>query len=196
MTQSVSPAIDWPSVLETHKSWLAKVLYCRIGDGHAVDDLLQDIALAVIRQSLPGTQLASEPPTDSPARSGQVPVDPDKVAPWLYRIAVRQAVNFHRRSNRKSHPKPLAELEACCATPLPLEGLLAAEEQQQFRAALRRLTSAQREILTLKYTENWSYQQLSDHLGIPVRSVEYRLLQARMELRKNLSVHEGYFTST
>lgn len=195
MTQTVSNAIDWPSMLETHKPWLAKVLHCRIGDGHAVDDLLQEIALAVIRQSAPGKRPSSEPLVNSAERSGQVPIDPEKVAPWLYRIAVRQAVNFHRRTNRKSHPKPMAELETFCPTPLPLDGLLAVEEQQQFRDALRQLTPAQREILTLKYTENWSYQQLADHLGIPLRSVEYRLLQARTELRKHLTVHDGYSTS-
>lgn len=176
MTQTGS-AIDWPAMLETHKPWLAKVLRCRVSDTHAIEDLYQEIALAVVRQR----------DTDA------VPDKPEKVAPWLYRLAVRQAVNFHRSNNRQSHAKPMdlsdqsaAAIHSLKTEPSPYEKIAAAEQQQQFHAALEKLTPAQREILTLKYTENWSYQQLSDHLGIPVRSVEYRLLVARNELRTML----------
>jgi RNA polymerase sigma-70 factor (ECF subfamily) len=38
----------------------------------------------------------------------------------------------------------------------------------------------------LKYTENWTYQQMADHLGVPVRNIEYRLLHARQHLRRAL----------
>jgi RNA polymerase sigma-70 factor (ECF subfamily) len=104
----------------------------------------------------------------------------------LYRVAVRQAVNFHRKNNRRSNAKPLPDLEVTSTAQQPLDWILAKEETQHFQSAFARLSAAQREILTLKYGEKWSYQQLADHLGIPVRSVEYRLLQARDDLRRLL----------
>lgn len=204
MSEISSETINWPAVLQDHRSWLTRVLQCRIGDRHAVEDALQEIALVVLRQ-IENNPPPNNPPTNDPPpndstefdslssaldQSRTLPADPAKVAPWLYRVAVRQAVNFHRKSNRKSHPKTVAELAATSPQPQPLEWLVAAEQQQQFKRAFAGLTAAQREILTLKYAEKWSYQQLSDHLGIPVRSVEYRLLQARTELRKGLNCFE------
>jgi RNA polymerase sigma-70 factor (ECF subfamily) len=37
--------------------------------------------------------------------------------------------------------------------------------------------------LLLKYKEGWGYQELAEHLGITVKTVEYRLLKARRALR-------------
>lgn len=185
MTQPSSNAIDWPAALEQHKSWLAKVLRCRIGDRHEVDDLLQEIALAVFQQDSSVTEVTAQSDEKLPRRRrAGVPNDPDKVAPWLYRLAVRQAVNFHRRANRKTQIKPVPDLETTSESPRPLDWMLAQEQSQHLARAIEELRPQQREILTLKYTENWSYQQLADHLGVPVRSVEYRLLQARNQLRK------------
>jgi RNA polymerase sigma factor (sigma-70 family) len=167
--------MDWPAILETNRPWLTRVLRCRIGDPHAVEDALQEIALLLVRQSQrPG--------------EGGIPGEPEKIAPWLYRVAVRQAVNFHRKANRKTAPRIVSEIVVADSSQQPLDWLLAQEREQRFQAAYGRLSPAQREILTLKYSQKWDYQQLSEHLGIPVRSVEYRLLQARQELRKHLNL--------
>lgn len=183
--ESRSSAIDWPAQLEQHRPWLAKVLVCRIGDRHEVEDLLQEIALAVFRQSSPKVKTSENDPHQQ-RTSGSVPNDPEKVAPWLYRIAIRQAVNFHRKSNRKSHAQPVGHLEVSADSLEPLDWMMAQEQDQHLVDAICQLRPQQREILTLKYTENWSYQQIADHLGLPVRSVEYRLLQARKQLRSNV----------
>ena len=53
-----------------------------------------------------------------------------------------------------------------------------------------RLAPRDREILLLKYTESWSYQQLSDRLGISETAVEARLHRARGRLRRELTAQE------
>ena len=181
MTDSNAHAIDWTAALEQHRPWLQKVLRCRIGDRHEVDDLFQEIALAVFRQSNPKAHRYDS------RNSNGVPEDPEKVAPWLYRLAVRQTVNFHRRANRKSQAKPSAVLDPFSPAPQPLEWMLAQEQQANLEIALAQLPPPDREILTLKYTENWTYDQMSSHLGVPVRTIEYRLLLARKRLRKQLT---------
>ena len=180
MTDSNAQAIDWTAALEQHRPWLQKVLRCRVGDRHEVDDLFQEIALAVFRQSKPTYKNGTPKPNT-------VPSDPEKVAPWLYRLAVRQAVNFHRRSNRKTQAKPTESLDPYSPDPQPLDWMLAKEQEADLKNALNSLRPQDREVLTLKYTENWTYAQMAEHLGVPVRTIEYRLLNARKTLRKNLT---------
>jgi RNA polymerase sigma-70 factor (ECF subfamily) len=157
-------AIDWTAELEQHDAWLRRVLRGRIGNRHEVDDLMQEIALAVCRQK-------------------SLPEDPLRVAPWLYRLAVRQAINFHRRKGRKSNARPEANLEVSSGEDEPLDWLLSLESTNVMREAIAELGIRDREILMLKYTENWSYRQLAQHLGIKEKTVEYRLMKARQRLR-------------
>ena len=133
-----------------------------------IEDLLQEIALAVFR---------------GPSR----PIQPERVAPWLYRLAVRQAVNFHRRLGRKSNAEPRPDMDHLSVQLDPLAWIVAGEEQGLLTRAIGMLGSVDREILMLKYTEDWSYQQLSQHLGVKVRTVEYRLMRARNRLRRLLT---------
>ncbi len=160
-------AIDWPAALAQHRPWLRKVIGCRVRDPHQVDDLMQEVAVAAL--------------------DSNQPIDPAAVAPWLYRVAVRQAINFHRRSGKKSAARPVAELDPLDDQSEPLDWLLQVERQAAVRQALDQLRAQDREILTLKYTENWNYRQLAQHLGVKERTIEYRLMRARKELRRLLA---------
>lgn len=156
--------IDWTAELKQHEPWLRRVLSGRIGNRHEVDDLMQEIALAVFRQKA-------------------LPEDPGRVAPWLYRLAVRQAINFHRKMGRKSMAKATPDLEVTSKENEPLDWLLNTEQNNAMQEAIKELGVRDREILMLKYTENWSYKQLAVHLGVKVKTVEYRLMKARKRLR-------------
>jgi RNA polymerase sigma-70 factor (ECF subfamily) len=57
------------------------------------------------------------------------------------------------------------------------------EDDSALGEAMKKLPSHDRQILLLKYTEGWGYQELAEHLGITVKTVEYRLLKARRALR-------------
>ena len=72
----------------------------------------------------------------------------------------------------------------------PLSWLLSDERQQLVRAAIERLPGRDAEILLLKYTEQWSYQQIADHLGIGHSAVESRLHRARARLRTELAASQ------
>ncbi len=69
----------------------------------------------------------------------------------------------------------------------PLEWLLADERQKLVREAVARLPRRDVEILLLKYTENWSYEQLAQRLGATESAVESRLHRAREKLRRELT---------
>ncbi len=182
MTQNAT--IDWRAALQQHQGWLKRVLRNRIGDRHAVEDVMQEVVVAVLRQLDTGN------PDDRRREAGRgksrLPTDPDKVGPWLYRVAIRHAINFHRKQNRRSQAKPVAQIEVASTEVSPLDWMLNRESSAHLQQALEDLGDGQREILMLKFGENWSYQQLADRLGISVRAVEHRLLKARTQLRSIL----------
>ena len=161
--------IDWPSALELHRAWLRTVVRCRTEDGQSVEDVLQDVALAVLSQN-------------------SRPTDPSKVAPWLYRVAVRQAILHRRRLGRRRRLLDAVGQARCGdeSNGGPQDWVLREEARQAVASALAELSPQDREILLLKYTENWCYRQLAEHLGVGANTVEYRLLRAKRRLRTRL----------
>jgi RNA polymerase sigma-70 factor (ECF subfamily) len=169
------PRIDWPAVLREHDRWLRTVVYARVGEFQAVDEVMQEVSLAAIRQHAPLS-------------------DPRKVAPWLYRLAVTHSLLYRRKQGRgRKLIKRYAERKRPGERDRqgdPLAWLLTQERCRQVRVAMGRLARRDKEILLLKYTEAWSYRQLADYLGITTSAIEARLHRARQRLRDELAVLE------
>ena len=127
-------------------------------------------------------------------RQNSRPTVSAKVAPWLYRVAVRQVINFRRRSGRqqqlmRSVAVSTAHEQTAAAT--SRDWVVASEDHETVVMALGELSPDDREILLLKYTEDWTYRQLANHLGLKVKTIEHRLMKARRALRRRL--HERGF---
>ena len=173
-----APPLDWSRLLREHQRWLRTVVYARLQDPQAVDEVMQEVALAAVEQKAP---LA----------------DPAKVAPWLYRLAVRQALLYRRRQGRQRklldrYAQRQIGLADSSLRPDPLQWLLAAERRRLLQRALERLPKRDAEILLLKYTEDWSYRQIAEHLGTTEGAIQLRLHRARRKLRQHLaSLVEG-----
>ncbi|MEX0678773.1 MAG: sigma-70 family RNA polymerase sigma factor [Pirellulales bacterium] len=168
--------INWQTTLVDHDRWLRKVVLARVGESGAVDEVMQEVALAAIRQQAPINDAA-------------------KVAPWLYRLAVTQSLVYRRGQGRRRklterYAERLRPTERDGRTLDPLEWLLAGEQQNLVRQAIDRLPKRDVEILLLKYTENWSYEQLAQHTGASESAIESRLHRARRRLRTQLAAFE------
>lgn len=166
--------IDWPTVLAQHDRWLRTVAVARVRERQAVDEVMQEVALAAVKQAAP---LA----------------DPAKVAPWLYRLVVVQALLYRRKCGRRRklsdrYTDVVRGRDGESSQALdPLTWLLAAERRSLIRQAMGQLHPRDAEILLLKYTENWNYHQIATHLGIGHAAVEARLHRARARLRTELA---------
>lgn len=167
------PIIDWQNVLSQNDRWLRAVVYTRVGDATAVDEVMQEVALAAVRQSAPIQ-------------------DVSRLGPWLYQLAVRQSMLFRRKLGRQrklkdQYAERTQPTECDHRNREPLTWLMQNERRQLVRTAMHQLKRQDAEILLLKYTENWNYHQIADHLGITHSAVEARLHRARQRLRDQLS---------
>jgi RNA polymerase sigma-70 factor (ECF subfamily) len=72
----------------------------------------------------------------------------------------------------------------------PLIWLTRREAHQAIRDTLSTLTAQDREILMLKHTEDWTYAQIADHLGISMDKVIYRQARAKDRMRRRLHQFE------
>ena len=102
-----------------------------------------------------------------------------------------QTLLYRRKAGRRrkltdSFARRTRPTEADFREPDPLDWLLAEERRGLVRVALGRLPRRDAEILLLKYTENWSYLELADHLGITPSAVQARLHRARKRMRNEL----------
>ena len=163
--------IDWNAALLENGRWMRTVVRCRVSDSHVVDDLMQEIALAIFKQN-------------------SRPTAAEKVAPWLYQLAVRHTANYQRHNGRQkklidSFAEELSS-KTESAESNPLDWLLANEQRDVVAGAIESLAADDREILMLKYTEGWCYQELSEHLGVNLNTLEYRLVRAKKRLRQLL----------
>jgi RNA polymerase sigma-70 factor (ECF subfamily) len=165
--------VDWASALARHGHWLRSVIGARVGEPQAVEEVMQELSLAAVRQKAPLS-------------------DPEKVAPWLYRLAVRQTLLYRRTQGRRRklvdrYAQRVQPTEADLRQLDPLGWLLAKERRGNVRQAIARLPQRDAEILMLKYNEDWSYHALAEHLGVSESAVEARLHRARQRLRMELA---------
>jgi RNA polymerase sigma factor (sigma-70 family) len=163
---AISSPEPWESWLLEHQSWLKRIIYARVGEAGAVDDVFQEVATALSRQPL------LNDPANAPA--------------WLYRVAVRQCLLYRRQCGRRQRLLRrwhLRQGTAAVQEPDTLHWLLQRERLELLRRTLLELPPQDAELLLLKYEQGWRYQQMADHLGLSRAIVESRLHRARQRLR-------------
>ncbi|WP_428308889.1 RNA polymerase sigma factor [Lacipirellula sp.] len=109
-----------------------------------------------------------------------------RLAPWLYTIARRSAMNHYRGvySRKEVHadaspsdsPEPIE----------PTDDAFHLENAELIHFGLSRLEVPQRELLTLYFLDDLSIAEIATVLEIPPGTVKSRLAAARRELRRIL----------
>lgn len=171
--ESTSVPCGWDGTLGDHRDWLRSVVLARLGEPQAAEDVMQEVAVAVMNGR---HRLA----------------DPTKLESWLYQIAVRQTLMYRRKHGRRRklvdrYANREQPHESDTREPDPLEWLLAIERAELIGHALEGMHPRDREVLMLKYEHELSYREISNRLGIGMSAVEARLHRARQRLRKALA---------
>lgn len=117
---------------------------------------------------------------------------------WVYRIAVNASIDLKRRSSSRK----LASLEAVREGPapegarfdiqdeeveMPMASASRRELEDEIQRAIDRLSEKLRAITVLRYTENLSYEEISETLQISLGTVKSRLARAHEALDRELT---------
>jgi len=185
---------DPKEALRLHGSWLRAVAIARLRGLEGADDVMQDVAMAAVRNWETLRTAAN-------------------AKPWLYRLTVRAAL-MHRRtlgrarkrikeaidtytarhgvseSGRQNRTGGTGWLDGDTASMMgagvggdPLAALLATERHAHLRLAIARLPVKDMEMLLLKHVDDCSYQEIAQRLGVTAGVVQMRLFRARQKLR-------------
>ena len=173
-------AFDW---LVTHyHAHVYNLIYGMVGNSADAADVTQEVFLKVfrgIRAFRAGSSLKT----------------------WLYRIAVREALNWKRWLWRHLRGQfsidagpaengPAFEFKDLGAT--PFDALASREARATVRQALRKVPVAYRSAVILRDLEGLSYEEVAEVLNLSIGTTKSRIVRGRYALREIL---EGRFPS-
>ena len=104
--------------------------------------------------------------------------EPERRNQWLATIVRNEAFRQHARVR----PDPTAAIEAYEGAEDPQ--VVATVERADLRAALKQLSSRDRELLEMRYQEDLTQAEIARKLGIPEGTAKVRLHRARDKLRR------------
>jgi RNA polymerase sigma factor (sigma-70 family) len=147
------------------RKWLWNVIYARLGDTSATEDILQDVYVAVLQKR----------------QSWQ---DIQQIRGWLYQVAIRHVLQFRRRQMRqRARIQRYVQIKLADGETSVLDRLCGDEQIDIVRTARWQLRPSDRQVLLLKYREDLSCHDISIHLGVSETTVQTRLLRARRRLK-------------
>ena len=117
--------------------------------------------------------------------------DPDKLSPWLYRIATNLSYDRLRSSARRPHLDALGEEESARAAPADdaprLDRLIEQKEMSScIREYLEGLPDSYRAVILLHDIQGLTNPEIAELLGVSLATAKIRLHRAREKLRAAL----------
>lgn len=164
---SAGAADDFETVFYRHYARIARAIALVIRDTSRAEELAVDAFWQYWR---------------TPAAHG------DKAGGWLYRTAIRMALNELRRRKRSDHYERLSTNGHHAPTPEELRA--ASETQEHVREILARLAPRQAELLALR-ANGLSYEEVAGALELNPASVGTLLARAQQAFRKEYVAQFG-----
>lgn len=155
-------------IIQRHDHWVRGVVFGVLGKRDCIDDVCQQVWTSVWR------------------RAGELR-DSTSWRSWLYRLARHAAIDAGREITRRRTRLPSTPIEFARAQAARSDQDDATTERHnEVLDAIRGLPALYREPFVMKHMNGWSYKQISQTLGLPVDTVETRLVRARRFLREAL----------
>jgi len=154
------------------------------GDDQAVKAVYERFArpvLTVAMSALGRRDLADEvvQTTMFKVWRGAATFDPSReLAPWVYAIARRAAIDVHRRESRAPVPQALGDDEIA-VEPLSFSRTW---EAWEVRSAVEKLPADERAVVRLAHLQGLSHREVAAELGVPIGTVKSRSARAHRRL--------------
>ncbi len=113
---------------------------------------------------------------------------------WLYKIATNNCIDYFRKRKLQTYSldKPIqykdSEIQQDIPDPElnPEKSVLATERSRIIREAIKTLPEKYYTAIVLRHTEEKSYEEIAEILGLPIGTVKARIFRAREMLNKAL----------
>jgi RNA polymerase sigma-70 factor (ECF subfamily) len=110
--------------------------------------------------------------------------DPTReLAPWIYSIARRTAIDIHRRESRAPVPQVFLD-DDLTVEPLSFSRTW---EAWEVRTAIEKLPADERNVVQLAHLAGLSHREIAQRLGVPVGTVKSRSSRAHRRLASLLA---------
>lgn len=163
------------------------VVRCLAGDASAFEPLVERYhrGLFAVAQRLLGNYEDARDATQNAfirAYEHLDSFDPERrFFSWICRIVVNESLNL-RRTRHAEAPLP----ETASETADGFEAVVGGERRRELHRALRRLPDDQRVVIVLRYFAELSYEEISEAVGVPEKTVKSRLFEARQRLAETI----------
>lgn len=152
---------------QAHRRWVAAILLAHKPREAELDDLLQEVAVQLVRHV-------------------HTLKDPASVRPWLRTIAINLARSAGRRQRVVRKSLPFLAQEAGAEAQHAARDVEVGEQGRRALEVAQTLPPEYREPLLLRAVRGMSYRQIADVMGVPMTTIETRLARARRMLREEL----------
>ncbi len=153
-------------LFQLHYAYLCQAAFRVINDARLAEDLTQEVFLELWRKK-DGIEFAIS------------------IKAYLRRAVVNKALNYIRdRKKITDDEEKLLHLES--PTPSVVQQLNSEELQQLIDRSIDELPEKCRLVFVLSRFEEMSYQEIADHLGISIKTVENQIVKALRHLRRAL----------
>lgn len=156
-------------LVREHDGWVRGVIYGVTGRPDLVDDIAQQV-WAQVWERLPSLK------------------EPERLRSWLYAVARNAAIDYGQAHKRRlaAALDGIADGLSDERVSTPPRAASNTELKTMMMRAVEALPALYREPFVLRHLEDWSYQEIGSMLGLPLETVETRLVRARRLLREML----------
>ncbi len=165
------------SMFHQYKNMVGRTAYMICGNSDEAEEIIQDVFVKAWRS--------------------RYSFDPQKgsLATWLYRITVNVGISKKRKkrvatSSMEAMSQQKARIENQDISQSHETTVIEDIEHERVIRALNSLNGIYRPVITLKYLEELSYNEISEILEIPLGTVKSRLNEAMRILRRELDTIE------
>ena len=120
-----------------------------------------------------------------------------KFSTWLYRIAHNAAIDHMRRNSvnpqslETEHADGTYQLQIESPNPSPEQDRERSEWRTEIDEVVKRLPAPYRELISLRHSQDLSYDEIAEITELPLGTVKNRLFRAR-EMMREIFVERGF----
>ncbi|PDS22726.1 RNA polymerase sigma factor [Flavobacterium branchiophilum] len=159
------------TLIERHQSRIYGFIYSKIPDRTVCDDVFQDTFVKVIKT------LKSKTYNEE-----------GKFLPWVMRIAHNLVIDYFRHNKKMPLSRETDEFQIfnlITDSALNVENEMIKEQiDVDLRKIIQELPEDQKEVLLLRYYQDMSFQEISEHTGVSINTALGRMRYAILKIRK------------